>query len=315
MRKSIFIFTGICCLMMSACEVEFDIEGLDSEPLFIIDGHVRNEIYAPGTCYLSMYIYGAPSAAGDREFDKDARCTLKVYKNSELVDTKDYITISTFFGLIADSYPDVSPGDEITITAESPGFPTATSRTVIPQTPPEVELSCEVEDKALRIHFSFVDDAETEDAYAVCFRTIPGWNLPDDGQIGGSIDIPFKDSPESSMPGSGPFDVTWEDGSRYYGIFDDTFNGGRKEYDITIPDTGQFSSYGEQNLYLRVELQRISPERLRYEIACRDKASNVLGFIGLSPVTFAYTNVSGGSGVFSSGNVGGSGWVKVFSRK
>ncbi|MBO5195345.1 MAG: DUF4249 family protein, partial [Bacteroidales bacterium] len=192
MRKSILIFTGICFLMLSACEVEFDIEGLDGEPLILIDGHLRNEMYAPETCYLSMYLYGVPSAAGDRGFDNDTRCTLKVYKNSELIDTKDYITISTFYGLIADVYQDVGPGDEITVTAESPGFPMAISRTVIPQAPPEVELSCVMEDKKLKIHFSFEDDAGTEDAYAVCFRTIPGWSLPDDGQIGGSIDIPFK---------------------------------------------------------------------------------------------------------------------------
>ena len=69
-------------------------------------------------------------------------------------------------------------------------------------------------------------------------------------------------------------------------------------------------AYGEI-LYYRVEIQRISPERLRYEIACRDKGSNILGFIGLAPVTFAYTNVSGGSGCFSAANTGYTDWIEV----
>lgn len=45
---------------------------------------------------FQMYLYAVPSAARDRQFSEDARCTLKVYKNSELIDTKDYITIQSF---------------------------------------------------------------------------------------------------------------------------------------------------------------------------------------------------------------------------
>ncbi len=272
MRKSSFIIIAIFCLALSACEVEFDIKGLDSEPLFLMDGHVRKDPFSPGGCSFQMYLYGVPSAAGDREFDKDARCSLKVYKNSELIDTKDYITISTFYGLIADFYEGVCPGDEITITAESAGFPAALSRTVIPQEPPAVDVSYSLEGNDLKIRFSFEDNAATDDAYAICFRKIFSNRPPDDSQIGTSFDLSFGELSESSFLDIGPFDVSWEDGDRYY-------------------------------------------ERLRYEIACNDKGSNVLGFIGLSPVTFAYTNVSGGSGVFSSGNVGYSDWVELSLMK
>ena len=57
--------------------------------------------------------------------------------------------------------------------------------------------------------------------------------------------------------------------------------------------------------------ERIPEERLRYETACADKGSNILGFIGLAPVTFSYTNVTGGSGCFSGANVSFSPWMKV----
>ncbi len=313
MKKSICIIFGICCLALSGCEVEFDIKGLDGEPLFLIDGHVKTDPLSPGCCSFQMYLYGVPSAAGDREFDQDAKCTLKVYKNSELIDTKDYITISTFYGLIADFYEGVQPGDEITITAESAGFPAASSRTVIPQEPPAVDVSYSLEGNDLKIRFAFEDNAATDDAYAICFRKIFSNRPPDDSQIGTSFDLSFGELSESSFLDIGPFDVSWEDGDRYYGIFDDTFNGRRKEFDVTVPGVGMLPY--EDNVYVRIEIQRISPERLRYETACNDKGNNVLGFIGLSPVTFAYTNVSGGSGVFSSGNVGYSDWVELSLMK
>ena len=308
MRELYHIMVFWLCLMaFAACEVEFDFKELDGDPLFLLDGAVKSEPYSPSTSNFQMYLYAVPSAAGEREFSEEARCTLKVYRNSVLIDTKDYITIQSFFGLIADEYP-VKPGDEVLVTAESAGFPTASSRTVIPQAPPAVEASFSMSGDNLNIRFSFEDDADTDDAYAVCFRTISSRYRPDDAAMGTTLDLSFGNSSESSLPDSGPFDVTWEDGYRYYGIFDDSFNGRIKEFEVTAPFS--FPS-GDEKSYFRIELQRISPERLRYEIACNDKSSNVLGFIGLAPVTFAYTNVSGGSGCFSSGNSGYSDWTEV----
>lgn len=302
----------VFCLSMVACEVEFDITGLDSGPLFVMDGYMTVDQFSQDNGSFSMFLYGVPSAAGNREFGKDTRCTLKIYKNSELIDTKDYITVDTFFGLIADNYPDIRPGDEITVTAEADGFPTASSRTVILREPPKIDAECLMQGMDLKVRFSFDDNASTDDAYAVCFRYIFSGYRPDDTQTGASLDLPLGNAGESSFLNISPFDVTWEDGSRYYGIFDDTFNGARKEFEVTVPGFGLLSY--ENNGYVRIEVQHISPERLRYEIACNDKGNNVLGFIGLSPVTFSYTNVSGGSGVFSSGNIGYSDWIEVFSK-
>ena len=160
----------------------------------------------------------------------------------------------------------------------------------------------------LRIRFSITDNAGSEDAYAVCFRTESSFTRPDDNYSGAGLELTFGNTPESSFMDVGPFDVTWEDGYRYYGIYDDTFEGGRKEFEVTAPlpsiDVGK-------KLYLRVEVQSVSPERLRYETACIDKANNALGFIGLAPVTFAYTNVAGGAGCFSGGYSFFTDWTPV----
>lgn len=310
MKKSINIMTLVCCLFAAvSCKVEFDIKGLDGPPIFLIDGDISLDRLSPEYGNISMYLYAVPSVAGERDFSEEARCTLRVYRNSELIDTKDYITIRKFFGLIGDSYRDIDPGDEITITAESDGFPTARASTVIPENPPAVDASCSMDGKDLKVAFSFTDNAETADAYAVCFRTLINDRLPEDGQTGGSLELAFGNSQDSFFPDTGPFDVTWEDGDRFYGISDDSFNGARKEFNVTIPD---FSTYSyEGKAYFRIEIQRISPERLRYETACSDKGSNALGFIGLAPVTFAYTNISGGAGCFSAKNKGYTEWFEV----
>ena len=275
--------SALCLLWATSCEVEFDFRGLDSDPLFLIDGYVKTDPSEPGTGSFQMYLYGVPSAAGTREFDEDARCVLKIYRNSELIDTKDYITIKDFYGLIADNYP-ADAGDEFTVTAESRGFLTASSSAVIPRKPAEVQASGSIDGDNLRIRLSITDNAGSDDAYAVCFLT------------------------ESSFMDIGPFDVSWEDGFRYYGIYDDSFEGGRKEFEVTAPLPA--IEAGEK-LYLRVEVQSVSPERLRYETACIDKANNALGFIGLAPVTFAYTNVTGGAGCFSGGYSFFTDWTPV----
>lgn len=299
---------GLCALASVACEVEFDFRDLDGEPLFLIDGSIIADCFSPGSGNFQMYLYAVPSAAGDREFSEEARCTLKVYRNSELIDVKDYITLNPFYGLVADDYA-MSPGDEVTVTAESGGFPTASASTVIPQGPPPVETECSRDGDNLTVRFSFEDEAVTDDAYAFSFRTKPSSGMPGDSDIGSPLELPYGSQSGTSFLDKGPFDAVWDDGIRYYCLLDDSFNGMRKEVEVTFPSFPHASA--GRSSYFRIEIRRVATERLRYEIACSDKAGNILGFAGLAPVTFAYTNVSGGSGCFSGVNVAYSEWKEI----
>ncbi len=305
-RNITAIFTVL--LTVSACEVDFDLKGLDGDPIFVLDGNMKIEPDVPDNGHLVMFLYAVPSTAGDRVFSEEARCTLKVYRNGEHIDTKDYITIEPFFGLIADIYPDVNPGDEITLTAESEGFPTVSVTTMIPQTPPAVQVSCTRTGNNIGVRFSLEDDAGSSDAYAFSFETITSESKPGPGDYGATVEIPYLDPETSSLLGLGPFDVIWEDGIKFYGIFDDDFNGGKKEMEVNFSGD---SFQGQGTSYLRIEVIRLSPERLRYQIACQDKGSDILGFIGLAPVTFAYTNVKGGSGCFSGQNISYTDWIAI----
>lgn len=299
---------GLCALATTACEVEFDFKDLDADPLFLIDGNIRTEWPDQATGNLQMYLYAVPSAAGNREFPEEARCTLKIYRNGDLVIINPDITIQSFYGLISDRFP-VLPGDEILMTAESAGFPTASARTVIPEVPPVLEdVSFDLEGDNLKIRFSLEDNASTDDAYAFSFRTTTSRSVPDDGATGYTLPLIYDSRLDYPALDVGPFDVGWEDGYTYYGIFDDSFSGMRREFEVAAPFE---KPSGGEDSYFRIEIQKIPAERLRYETACADKGSNILGFIGLAPVTFSYTNVTGGSGCFSGANVSFSPWMKV----
>lgn len=311
MKMTRFLYhIAFCIIFLAAtsCEVEFDLKGLDTDPIFILDGNITATGSNPGEGHLSMFLYAAPSAAGDRHFSEEARCTLKIYKNGEHLDTKDYITIESFYGLIADNYPDVRPGDAITLTAESEGFPTASVTTIIPPAPPAVDVYCERSGGNVNIRFSFEDDGTSSDAYAFNFQTLASDHKPSEDDYGTSIELPFWDPSGSSVTDFGPFDIVWEDGIQYYGLFDDDFNGGKKEIGVSLPGD-IISDMG--TTYFRIEVQRISPERLHYQIACHDKGSDILGFIGLAPVSFAYTNVRGGTGCISGINSAYTEWVEI----
>jgi len=296
------------CLVMTSCEVEFDFRGLNDEPLLLVDGNVEFSPDYESVGHMNMYLYAVPSAAGNKEFSTDARCTLKVYVNSELVDKQDYITLNPFFGLVVGTYS-AGPGDKISMTAEAEGFPAASASVVVPQLPPELAVSSEAIGKDMfKIRFSFEDDGSASDAYAFSFKYVSDSSKPDAGIRGLDLNLSFGNSWDTSALNVGPFDIAWKDGGVYYGVFDDTFNGEVKEFEVNA--SCELPKYQNRN-YFRIEVFRISPERLRYEIACSDKASNVLGFIGLSPVTFAYTNVSGGSGCFSCTSISYTDWMVI----
>ena len=65
MRKLYCIFIAVCCLVVTACEVEFDLKGLDDDPLFLLDGCVGIDPYRYGGD-LQMYLYAVPSVSGER---------------------------------------------------------------------------------------------------------------------------------------------------------------------------------------------------------------------------------------------------------
>ena len=319
MRKTIILLMSLVCV---ACKVDFDFSDLSSEPILCLDMNLEYDpteyeggvIPDDAPLYLSGFIYAIPSAAGEREFPEDLYCTLDVYHNSELAYTWDGIRLDEFAGLVSADIRDLVPGDEIKVVAQAEGFPTATSTIIVPQRPPQVSVShSRINDKTFRISFTIEDDPDTEDSYAFTFHraSIYGSGFGIDPVGGSPLTLAFGNDNETSYLDLGPFDIIWEDGVKFYGVSDRSFNGQKKTFDVNVEYELPYREDTENFAYYRIGIHRYTPERVKYEIACRDKGSNILGFIGLSPATFAYTNVIGGTGCISGSNVSTTKWILV----
>lgn len=319
MRKTIILLMSLVCV---ACKVDFDFSDLSSEPILCLDMNLEYDpteykggvIPDDAPLYLSGFIYAIPSAAGEREFPEDLFCRLDVYHNSELAYTWDGIRLDKFAGLVSADIRGLVPGDEIKVVAQAEGFQTATSTIIVPQRPPQVSIShSRINDKAFRICFTIEDNPDTEDSYAFTFHraSIYGSGFGIDPLGGSPLTLAFGNDNETSYLDLGPFDIIWGDGEKLYGVSDRSFNGQKKTFDVNVEYELPYGEDAENYAYYRIGIHRYTPERVKYEIARRDKSSNILGFIGLSPATFAYTNVIGGTGCISSSNVATTEWILV----
>ena len=315
MRK--FIMMSICLACIS-CKVDFDFSGLESEPILYLDmnlayDHDEGDYFLGEPFRLSGYIYAVPAVSGERELPDDLHCRVDVYRNSELIDTRDFTLLPGFEEFVSASIFDLDPGDELKVVAEADGFPTATSMVKVPLTPPMPVVSYIREDEStLRIKVTVEDDPMTEDCYAFTFHSAAFYG----GDVitnadGWPMELSFGNTDETSFLDLGPFDVIWQDGNIFYGMSDHSFNGQTKTFEVNAACELPAGEGAENYHYYKVGIHKISPERLRYEAACQNKDNNVLSFIGLAPSTFAYTNITGGTGCLSCSNVLYTDWTKA----
>lgn len=312
----ILTLLGFACI---SCKVDFDFSDLKSDPILYLDMDLRYDAssyngentQAEMPLSLDGFIYAVPSAAGEREFQEDLRCRMDLYHNSELAFTYDDIKLHEFHGLLAGQVFGLVPGDELTVVAQAEGFPTARSTVVFPDSPPQLTIShSRINSMTFRIGMTLEDDPLTEDCYAFTF-TKAYWSEGSLVPSGVSqLEPSFGNADETGLLDIGPFEVIWEDGVKYYGISDRTFNGKQKTIELNV-DYPLMGDGMDQKSYYSIGLYRISPERMKYITACQNKENNILGFIGLAPATFAYTNVIGGTGCVSCTSYFETDWIPV----
>lgn len=76
----------------------------------------------------------------------------------------------------------------------------------------------------------------------------------------------------------------------------------------TYSDDGTLILYYSRACRLRFVIYNLSPEMFRFARARYEDYNNVLGFVGLAPASFTYTNVRGGFGAVGAYTVWESGW-------
>ncbi len=316
MRRTGHIFMLLLLLLSAGCKVDFDLRGLDSKPILCLDMHLayesgEHEVGEDSYVGLNGFVYAVPSAAGEREFPEELRCLLEVYRNAELVWTRDDIMLHEFEGQVSAQIYGLTPGDELKVVARAEGFPTAYSEVTVPQNPPQMRVShTRINQSRFRLGITIEDDPKTEDHYAFWFLKCYFY----EGHLQPSgvdhLEPSLGTSEQTTFLDTGPFEVIWQDGEKFYGLSDRGFNGQTKTIEINVDYPLSDLTY-DNNAYYKVGFCRISQERLRYETACRDKTGNVLGFMGLAPATFSYTNVIGGAGCISCANGCQTDWILV----
>ena len=316
MERSCHITALLLSLFITACDVEFDISGLEGEPILYIEGSVS---YKPGEGYrsassLTMTFYPVPASAGNEELADNTPCLIEVYHNSTKIESRNTYVYRTGNRLTSDnlSLGKAAPGDELELVVNAEGYPTAVSNVRIPNTPPQPIVSHErVNGSTLRISTTINDDPETDDAYVFTFRRISiyvGNPVPDPVHMGTDLELSFYDTENIELWDLGPFEVSWrENGIMYYGVSDKAFNGKTKTFTVNADYPSSYDGHD----YYRIGVHKVSPEKIRYEASRKSKNNNMLGVIGLAPPTYGYTNIIGGTGCFSCTYIQYTDWIPV----
>lgn len=303
-------------LVCSSCEVEFDFSDLDDGPILDVkcslnrtSGLGTDESASQDAVTFMTFVSAVPSAAGEREFSEELTYGMDIYHDGRKVWSDEGVGIGYSS---SGSFEGVEPGDQLQVVVSAEGFPEASAVVTMPPDPPRAEVSHKkINDYAYRIMVTIEDDPLTEDWYSFSFyrASFPGGE-PIQAVIGTVyLDISFADTEEASYLDSGPFDVVW---NGQYGVSDAGFNGQRKTFEVNA-DYPMVSPEAAVYSYYRVVVENVSPELIRYNTALWNRDNNMLGFMGLAPADFAYTNVVGGTGYVACRNKIFTDWIPLTS--
>lgn len=289
MKRLLLILMAILSLV--SCEFEFELDDMDTEPLL----HFEAALHQNCDEDLKYALQGLKAVSSGKYRDMED-ITLRAYINGEKVD--GYHSDGPCNQLTGKmQFKPLEPGDEISITAECTGYPAISAKTVMPSGWNDLELEVKrTDESAIRLDISFKDNADTEDFYGIGLivetymqQQISGWT---------SVALRGPAVEGSGMTTYGEMRVAYIDpAERIINICSDhSFNGETKKMSF-IADCLE-STEVEQRTYT-VFAYKLSEEMYRYAVAQYDSSpwNNTLGFMGLSPVTFTYTNIQGGLGV------------------
>ena len=285
------ILIPLAILSLASCEFEFELDGMDTEPLL----HFEAALHQNCDEDLKYAIQGLKAVSSGKYSDMED-ITLQAYINGEKVD--GYHSDGPCSLLSGEmNFNFLEPGDEISIKAECTGYPAISAKTVMPSGWDNLELEVKRTDEStISLDISFKDDAATEDFYGIGLivetymqQQIYGWT---------SVALRGPAVEGTGMTSYGEMRVSYIDpAERIINICSDhSFNGKEKKMSF-IADCLE-STDTEKRTYT-VFAYKLSEEMYRYAVAQYDSSpwNNTLGFMGLSPVTFTYTNIQGGLGV------------------
>lgn len=278
-------------LSLVSCEFEFELEGMDTEPLL----HFEAALHQNCDEDLKYSLQGLRAVTDDKVRDMK-NVILRAYINGEKAD--GYSRKEPCNSLSGEMNFDIlKPGDEISIEGSCEGYPAISASTTMPSAWNGLEIKVErIDESTINIAVSFEDEGLTEDFYGIGLIVETYMQQQISSLTSVALRGPAVEG--TGMTSYGEMRVSYIDPrERIIQVCSDHgFNGEEKEFSF-VADCLE-SNENERRTY-SVMAYKLSPEMYRYAVAQFDSSpwNNTLGFMGLSPVTFTYTNIQGGLGV------------------
>lgn len=274
-----FCAAGLLALLFTSCEYRFDVESSLKSPIL----YVESIVGLPGDADYIKVQKAVPSGMDPMPDDEYVITEFAVRQNDAglpLERVRDTVFFYTHAGKIAGSKLDLHIGAH--------GLAEVSAVTEVPSKPVfEVECAAAGDERRWTLRLS--DDGCEH--YAVMLSPVYEYS---DGSVvrGSSFDL-------SSDFGESSFDLIFPS------VMEVNFTDFNDEYHLTMFDRGDtrggsisFLSTDIADNKVEVIVFALSDEAYGYLKAKYNREHNVLGILGLSPPNFAYSNISGGYGVF-----------------
>lgn len=278
-------------LSLVSCEFEFELEGMDTEPLL----HFEAALHQNCDEDLKYTLQGLRAVTDDKVNDMK-NVILRAYVNGEKTD--GYSSEGPCNRISGEMNFDIlKPGDKISIEGSCEGYPAISASTTMPSAWNDLEIKVErIDENTIKLAVAFEDEGLTEDFYGIGLIVETYMQQQISSLTSVALRGPAVEG--TGMTSYGEMRVSYIDPSeRIIQVCSDHgFNGKKKEFSF-VADCLE-SNENERRTY-SVMAYKLSPEMYRYAVAQFDSSpwNNTLGFMGLSPVTFTYTNIQGGLGV------------------
>ena len=308
MRRLLFILSSAAMLSAVSCEYDFELKDMPQEPVLCVE-------CLPGlsdTTFVRVRV-AVPVGNADVALPDVSGASVGFSVNGVAAEVHKYSCedgIAVYYSL-----QEVACGDVLEMSASLEGVSPVSSNTVVPGTAPEFDVDMEVRNHDILMTVSVADNPGEDDFYAVTVvakeRTIDSTRDRESFYNGKFSLTDMETYPDLSNSG-----VLHMDEFMSFFVFDDRNCSADGVRSIHLQgnysrdewfDDGQGGKWGHGTKYL-VRCSRLSAEAYRYLRSRYEVANNDLAYLGWAPGNFAYTNISGGLGVFGGVASYSSGW-------
>lgn len=291
---------------LTGCRYTFELQDNGLEPCICLMSYICADSLSSIDVYKSVPVQMVGKA--DMNLVSPA---YSLTKNGKEIETASKETANYGVNLSSEAFKE---GDRLELTFSAEGMEPATASTTVPGQFPEYTAEDYVDENGTNcLKFTYKDNKETDDYYAVAIETrvkiISG--VDEFFYINGSVSPPTDHNDISiNQFAYAPVVTQFNKETLYIWADSDEED---DAYDLKYIFTSDFSNRDE--VAIRFALYKLSKEMYYHLYADYDSSYNPFAYIGFSSPSFAYTNVMKGCGYFCAYSVTYSDWIVVSSKE